>query len=314
MTKLLFRFAVLFVSVTVITACSSSSDDTPTTDPTDDTGGGDPTDDTGGGDPDGDTETVSYLKSMERQNPDGSLIRRVELNYNTQNQIASRTITSASGTSATISVGYDGELLTTLFTRDAATGEELVGDVFEYDSRDRLVLWTSYVFDNVVGIYAYEYDAQDRLTSAIYYQDQAAYDNDASLTRNDYIYADDSAMFYERVSVNTSGGTETIVYKERNTSISSQSSSLNIGPGGENAPLNILLLTLIREDFYIYPNYILTAESIDLDTDEPELTISEVTPVFDTEGRITSANVKYYSSSSGDLISDENYIWTYEER
>lgn len=313
MKKNLYFLLILCLAVSLTTACSSSSDDTnPLVDTTDDTssdGSDDSTDDTSG-----DAETVSYLKSMERQNPDGSLIRRVELDYNDANQVVSRTITSSSGSSNTIRVEYEDGKLARLFAREAATGNELLSDEFLYDSQGRLVLWTSYVFDNVLLIYAYEYDSQGRLLKAILYQDQEAFDNDQSLTRNDFTYLGSEQTFYERAAISTVGGTDNIVFKERNTQIASQSSSMNIGEGGANAPLNILLLTLIREDFYNFPNYLLETYEVDLVTDEIAGLVSEVIPTFDAQDRITSAEVRYYNSQTGALISDEVYIWTYEER
>lgn len=304
----LFLGLILLVASFSIASCSSSSDDSePPVDTTDDTS--DPTDDTTE-----ETETVSFLKSMERQNPDGSLIRRVELDYNAANEVISRTITTASGSSNTISVEYEDGKLARLFSIEAATGNELLSDEFLYDSQGRLVLWASYVFDNVISIYAYEYDSQDRLLKAIFYQDQDAYDNDQSLTRNDLTYQGSEQTFYERTSVTTIGGTENVVYKERNTQISSQSSSMNIGEGGANAPLNILLLTLIREDFYTFPNYLLETYEVDLVTDEIAGLASEVIPTFDSQDRITSAEVRYYNSETGALVSDEVYIWTYQDR
>lgn len=315
MKKNLFFLLILSLTLGLTAACSSSSDDTdPPIDTTDDTSSDesdDSTDDTSD-----DTETVSYLKSMERQNPDGSLIRRVELNYNAANEIESRTITDETGDSSSVSVSYTDGKLTEMFGLDLATGEEVLILEFVYDSQGRLDRYLTYFSagTSVGDISSFEYDSSNRVTQKLTFDTPADFENDDPFVILEFIYQGDNTTYFEESVFNALATDPILLGTTRVTELSTQPSSLFVGEGASEVPLNLLLLTLNREDFINHDNFLFETYSLDLDTNDLDLLTLDVDPVFDADGRLESAIVKYYSESTTELISDERYIFTYEER
>ena len=161
MTKLLFRFAILFVSVTVITACSSSSDDTPTTDTTDDTAGDsadDTSDDTSSEDPDSYFRVSNYTSTLTVGADNQSSTSRT-FSYNSNGNL----FRSDQSTNYH-EVFYDDSQSITRINYSGNTSGLVNYWELEYDDNNRLIQETRR--DNQGAIqwdYNYEYDDLDRI-------------------------------------------------------------------------------------------------------------------------------------------------------
>ncbi len=309
--RLLFT-AILIITITSLSSCSSSDDSPP--DSTDDSGM-DGSDDTAGDGTDDTSSADTYFVSrfIERE-VDGSLLADVVFSYNDANQL----IESAPrlNPSAKTFYVYEGNLITQVDFINTIDGERLTRNRFFYDSLGRLVKWYAYFEDNVTDVFTLEYDDLDRLIERKRYNGIEAYDNDEITIGLRYSYDGDARDFIDRTFVNYNpDGTITELSRTKVTQYSDFENTLFFGESVEHLPKNRILSTLIAVDFYNFSKYILESYTVNLDTGELLVLINHVVLSLDENNNVVGATVKYYpESGTGIPYRDRTYEFEYELR